>query len=427
MDRVIAVGLLLLFLDVVTGLSSQANTWVSSAVNLSKVATAVPLYVLVIMLFKRGNLRLSPAILYRFLLPALGILCIALIHFSLSAAPNDRLDVALKEIIRIVYCALLIASVGLVKDYRRGTLWLFYGMAVLGGIIGVLSVVDSFTGYSSNSGRYVDGILRAGSDVVDSNMLAGTLNACSFLAFGVFLTTQKKILRALLLVFIIIAQTGRIMTFSTGGYVSFAISILVAIYFYWRYLGYRLSRITIILVSLFIVASFALVSSGLANIIFYRLELSDKYVYASSIGSRLLQYKAFYHLLGEHPMGLLTGFGTADLVRDLGVNLDLHNSYLRSLGTGGIINFTLFLTLWWFSFKGLHASVRRKDALRMDKIRSIWALAAFTGWAVQMAVLPADESVLTWFFIAMSAFIYMHSIGSQNKALMQYGLDKSSR
>lgn len=404
MDRVASVALLFLFLNVVTGLMSQQNTWLSSAVSLSKVLIAVPLYVLLIMLLKRGFFRISPVIRNRFLLPALGMLAIAVVHYMISDAPEYRLDVALKEIIRIIYCILLIVCVGLFRDVSHGRIWLLYGMALLGALIGGLSIHNAMTGTVENTGRYVGEILRAGSEVVDSNVLAGILNACSFLAVGLLLSIHRQRLKLLLLATILIAQAGRVMTFSTGGHVSFAISILVATYCYWQYLGYRLSRIALVLVSLALLVTVGLISSGMAEIIFYRLQMSDDYVYAASVGSRLVQYIAFWDLLWTHPLGLLTGFGSADFVIMLGVHFDLHNSYLRSLGTGGFVNFILFGMVWLGTLRAVYSSLIRKDESVAERTRTLWLFSALAGWTVQMLVLPADQNILTWFFIVAAVF-----------------------
>ena len=131
--------------------------------------------------------------------------------------------------------------------------------------------------------------------------------------------------------------------------------------------------------------------------------MSDDIVLRSSVYSRLDQYTAYFELLYNEPMRFFYGYGSAGLVEALGLNLDMHNAFLRALGVGGILFFLAFIAIWYKSLKGFFYASKTNDV--ECRIISIFLFAAFIGWSVQSLTLPVTTGVIQWvFFILAFAF-----------------------
>lgn len=246
--------------------------------------------------------------------------------------------------------------------------------------------------------RYVGEFLRAGTEATDPNLVSAILNICSMAAIGSYLIGKNIVGKALSIFAFLISQAGRALTFSTGGFFSLLFSLIILSMFL---KGNNRKSLFGFIIIILIVSCGIIISLGIADILFYRILFSDESVMQSSIYSRVDQYREFLRLIEENPLILLHGTGSARLPELLGLNITLHNSYLRPLAVGGVISFMAFIFLYWQCIKNFQNSLRYIHEPKM-KLIIITVFAAFIGWSFQAATLPADASGINLFFFSIA-------------------------
>lgn len=323
-----------------------------------------------------------------------------LIHFFLSKSHIEHFNTyAMSELIVLAYMIILFTVASLMNfefnDYR----FLLWGFAICGIVLGFQSMWYSVSVVpTSFLDRYVGEFLRAGTEATDPNLVSAVLNICSMAGIGLYLIGKNIIGKIFSIFAFLISQAGRFLTFSTGGFLSILISLTILFLLLKGNVRRAMFRFIIIIL---IISSVLIISSGMADILFYRITFLDEATAQSSVYSRLEQHSEFLRLMGERPLMLLFGVGSARLPELLGLNITLHNSYLRPLAIGGIISFGAFVFLYWLCLRNFQKSLRYTLNPKMKFIIAP-LFAAFIGWSFQAATLPADSSGVNIFFFVIA-------------------------
>jgi len=323
-----------------------------------------------------------------------------LIHFFFSKSNTELFNIfAMNELIVLLYMIIIFIISSMLAFKANDYYFLIWSFVIYGIALAVLSIWFSIsikpTKYFY---MYVGKFLRAGTGITDSNMLAAILNICSIAAITVYLIEKNILKKFFSLLAFFISQAGRFLTFSTGGFFSIIISLIVLFLFL---KGKDKGKMTKFILIVLVIASAIIMTSGMGEILFYRLKLSDEAVKQSSVYSRLEQHTEFIRIVKQNPLILVYGVGSARLPELLGLNITLHNSYLRPLAIGGISSFVAIILLYWLSFKNFQISFKYSTD---SKTRIVTAsfFAAFIGWLFQLATLPADVSGVNLFFFSFA-------------------------
>lgn len=383
--------------------------WESRLLSTDKlIKLAVFALAFMILLFQRKKLNM-PRDIWIYILPGTFILFYLLVNHLVSDYADDFITFqARKEIVRLaivlVVFGLCVAVSSDTSDYRL----FVYAFGILGLLLAILVIHHSLTGEIEESWEYVGSYLRAGSKTTDANYLGAILNMVSVAVLIGCLIQNRLLSKIFFLSILVITQAARFATFSTGSILSFVITVIAAICLLKKYRTEMLKpfvKIVLFVIFLFIVLIWR---TGLLTTVFYRVLLSDDTVKASSIYSRLNQYKQYIDFVKEEPLKLIFGIGTTNVPTLLGTGGHLHNSYLRPLAVGGIGTFVCFLFLWWHCLKDFVFSIKTSQTNEVHQIVSIFFFAGFIGWSFQAATIAADTSTIQWFFF-MLAYILRRS------------------
>ncbi len=316
-----------------------------------------------------------------------------------------------KDIIRIYMSIVIIILTGLLCTDKISTRRLALVLGYVGAIVGVGAIHHSMTGSAVNAGRYITtGLIRAGSETSDSNALAGFLNLSSFMLIYLLLDAKDKKSKMILMAGLIICQIGRTLTFSTGGVISFLFSVILVWLINAKNKNSLSSNVksAIFVVIAGILVAVALISSpNLQEILFSRFDYDNKYIYESSIGSRMSQFSIFYELITEDITNLIVGMGYAATVQKMGLGFEIHNVFLRVMSAGGMIGLIIYVMF----LKNLER-VLRENWTEIDSRKnsdqwqfSVCVYAAYLGWVLQALTLPVDVSVLMFSFVIIAALM----------------------
>lgn len=386
--------------------------WESRLLSIDKIfKLAVLALAFMILLFQRKKLNM-PRDIWIYILPGTFILFSFLVNHLLSDYPDDFIAFqATKELVRLSIILLVfllcVAVSSDTSDYRL----FVYAFGILGLLLGILTIHHSLTGEIEESWYYVDGHLRAGMKVTDPNFLGAILNIVSVAVLIGCLIQNKLLNKIFFLSILVIIQSARFATFSTGSLLSLVITVIAAIYLLKKYHTEMLKpflKIVLFLTFLFIILIWR---TGLFTTVFYRVLFLDDTVKQSSIYSRLNQHKRYIDIIKEEPWKLILGVGTGNVPTRLGTGGHFHNSYLRPLAVCGIVAFGCFLFLCWRCLKDFIFSIRTSQANEVHRIVSIFFFACFIGWSFQAATVPADTSTIQWFFF-MLAYLLRRSAGT---------------
>ena len=399
--------LIALFIPFLFGLSANISILHSGIFSIDKLIRISILYVCIITLLMELRYSTIPQDFNPYLIASITILVILSVHLLYSSSGDFYSIRAKKEVLRIAALILIftVCAYGALIhfDYQ----FLAKGLAVLGLLTGMLAIMHSFTGQVSWSSPYVGSYLRAGTSLVDANILGAFLNITTFSALAVYLIVKKLQYKLILIAAILIMLTGRFFTFSTGSLASLSLSTVAAYLLFYKYNKENFRHYLRILLFILIVFSILITMTDMFDTFFYRLDFSKEQVMKSSITGRINQHKSYFALLRDEPSRILYGYGTAELPIRLGTG-DLHNGYLRPLAIGGIPLFVCFAFLLWRCFVDFSSAVRNSTN-DMQSI-SICFFAAFIGWSFQAATLPDDTSLLQWFFFILAYILSKISI-----------------
>ena len=202
----------------------------------------------------------------------------------------------------------------------------------------------------------------------------------------------------------IFSIAGRFFTFSTGSFLNLIASFVVFTIVIFA-IDKKLFKIIIVGGSVFgFCMLLYLYFSDLGSTLLYRIMLSDDYVLEASIGSRLSQYSSVGKAFGKNPEYLVFGFGnilTPQLMED---PIKPHNILLRVISGSGLIGLAMFMYLFLITFY-----VFLKNAFHSDSFKSVFSalmVSLFFGWFLQAQTLPADTSIMTFFYFSVALGIY---------------------
>jgi hypothetical protein len=410
-SRINAILLVVIFLPYIFGFAAHTNIVQSGLVSADKAVRLVILYFSLIVLLMNLRQASIPRGLGIYFWPAMLIFMAQLYHYLMFDGSEGVAFLMEKETYRIaalIVIFLLCAIGGLKKpDYRL----LAVSLTAMGAVTGALAIRHSLIGESERSMRFVANFLRSGTEIMDTNILGAFLNMTSMVAIAGFMTAQRRWKLAFLAA-LLLSQAGRFFTFSTGSFYSMVLSFFVAAILLWKY--DRPSFRQFLMLSLVVVAIFSVVifATGTFETFFYRIKISDEYVWRSSIYSRMIQYEDYARLVSNDPARVLYGFGGSWLQYSNN-GLAFHNSYLRPLVNGGLPALAGFLFLWFLTLRNYMRAIRNSGNKMLAV--SILMFAAFMGWSFQAATLPADASVIQWFFFIMG-YALMHTVVSGETA-----------
>ncbi len=408
MNKIVTILLLSLFSVYFTGLLTGSNMGESRLLSIDKIfKLAAFALAFMILLFQRKKLNI-PRDIWIYILAGTFILFSFLINYLVSAYPDDFIAFqAKKDIIRLAIILLVFVLCAAVSsdtsDYRP----FVYAFAILGLLLGILTIYNSFTGKFGESWHYVDGYLRAGAKTTDSNLLGAVLNIASVAVLIGCLIQNNLLSKIFFLSLLIIIQAARFATFSTGSLLSLVITVIAAMCLLKKYHAEMLKPFLKIVLFVIFVFIIMILRTGLSNTVFYRVLLSDDVVKGSSIDSRVGQYKEYIEYIKEKPANLILGIGSVN-ARTMSTGGQIHNSYLRPLVEGGIVAFGCFLFLWWRCLKDFFFSIKTSQTNEVHHIVSIFFFASFIGWSFQAGTVPSDISTIQWFFFIL-AYMLRHS------------------
>ncbi len=393
--------LLLLYSYVVTLLGDDLSGWWSTIVRIMKVSF-VYLGGIAILYARRSYVpkQFSAYICFTFV-----IFLICLYHYMLLPAGFES-QFQQKNLITIGGFLLVMLIVLLTVFSKKDILLLTYFIGGTGIVLGGIAIFHSLFGKSVQDIMYVGPFLRAGSDATGALMLSAILNLTTVLSIASYLLTTRYSLKVLFLVSVLVSQAGRFLTFSTAGFFSILLSVLVAYILLRKKSENKTLRKTLLRLMLAFIVIFAIlvVFFDLEKIIFYRLLLSDELIVRQSITSRFDQYFHLLSLIYEEPLRLVLGYGDDGYLAVSNARIFIHNVFLNMFATYGIFAMFSFVGLYWLSFKHLRETINSAD--RELAVLGIFYMAAFFGWFVHALTYPGDKSVVQWvFFILPICFI----------------------
>ena len=399
MERLFLILLISLFMPFVLGLISGESTAVSGLSSIDKLLKPVLIMILLLALILNNKWQ-SRRPMFGYVLSALALILILFSHLLVSSNTGDSMP-AIKELARLSGFLVFLICCSMVNlkdsDYR----FLLYLLGLIALPVAILSIHHSFTGDLDKSWKYVGGYLRAGSGILDANALAGLINLVSLCALGSFLIVRNKTYKAYFFMAFVIGQAARFTTFSTGSFINILLALMVIIYMLRKHDAFNFKRVFRIgVLSVFIIVGL-MAYYGLFEAAFYRLTFSDDKVVDASVGSRLSQYEDLINVIQERPSILFIGAGNSEartLVRN---GLEFHNAYLRPLLTTGLIGFIAFLFICFKSYKNYQTVIMKMSEANENTVPYIIFYAAFIGWSFQAATIPADTSVIQWFYLIL--------------------------
>lgn len=319
----------------------------------------------------------------------------------LVTPPGFDLTAARSEVFRLITYALVILFMGNASLSPTGLRFLLVLTSLFGAVAASFAVLHSYTGTAERSGYQVGDLLRAGTGLVDANVLGGfiVVAAIAALALSASASGYKRYLY-----FLVFAgcSVGRFWTFSSGSLIGEAIALVAFLFFYMRYIrAPKISHVSAVL-TLMGIGFYYMYSTGLYETFFYRLMLSDDYVYHASIGSRMAQYEGAWHSVYKDPSLILSGVGAARVGYMNGTGFDFHNALLRPWVVGGVFAFIAYAFANWIVVHAIMCWIRQRT-LASERVLGVGLLSAYCGWTVQSLTLPADTTTVQWFLICAIA------------------------
>jgi hypothetical protein len=337
-----------------------------------------------------------------FLVPALVMLAVLLIHYLVSPGTGAFLVKAKKELVRLSALIFYMVAVAYYSRSRVNWYFLVRALVVMGLVLAPLAIHHAFTGETASMDQTVGKYLRAGFGIVGTAPLAAVLNLCSLAGLAIFFLEGKKPLSWAGLVAVAVMQYARMLTFSTAGYISIAVSVAVILFLFWRKVPELFLRATVISFMGVLVMSLYFFMTPSGKTVSHRLRMADDQVKAVSIDTRVNQAQGYLEEVKREPVKLLTGFGTGKLPEIMPNNEDPHNAFIRSLAVGGVVQLAAFSTLCFLALASFWRSVSSPD--RQHRILAIVFLAATAGRLVQSLTTPHDLHISLWcfFLVALS-------------------------
>ena len=413
MNRLLIILFAVLFVDFIIAMALELSILATGFAGPGKIMKLLAIYLLlVVFLFNLRRLSLHKGVLVYFLF-SLMIIVPYYLHYlygHLYGTSAIQMLRPQKELVRLASMVLIMGISFHVKLRSEDLTYFIRLFCILAVFTAAVSILHSMTGVSVFEARRFGSFVRAGSDLVDANYLGAVLNLFTFIAIAGYFIAPKGSRRNRFFYVALFCIAARFMTLSNGALLSFLVSLVAAIVISRRYnetvFKIFVSRAAMCVVAFFVI----LMVTNIDEFIFARLKPDSVHIQKSSVGSRVKQIVGFKDLVVEEPSVLLWGVGPSGLRKRIVVSSrELHNSYLRTLGGGGIFAFTGFMGLVYLCFRNFSVAVRTSRKGSVQSILSIFLYSSFIGWFVQAGTAPADSSVLYWFFFIL-AYILRRSV-----------------
>ncbi len=370
----------------------------------------------------------------------IGLYLSFLLFLELSITKRIWLPRSGKSLWILIYGLAAILSLLASRDLSRSltyliTLWLLIGMFFIlsitirdiktlhTGILflligGFLSIVVSFItgqgwqaqGVIVKGVRSVETFTRRGGLWGDPNEFASILLVLMPLSLLQFLRSKSFFMKIFTFGLFACLLFGFFRTYSRGGFLGFAILLILSIFkFDLLKRGTNKTRIIIYLVIVVIVAVviFSMVSQTfIARIETLKsLDSSMHSQKGEAIYARYQAYKSALGLFLDHPI-LGVGIRNFYLYNPVGV---VHNTYLEVLTCTGLIGFIPFMTivyLTWRELREVQSFWRLRD--RGNSLNYQYAVAlelGFIAYLVTILFLSLDIAKMTWLLITLSSIL----------------------
>ncbi|MFW9879127.1 MAG: O-antigen ligase family protein [Candidatus Thorarchaeota archaeon] len=374
----------------------------SGLISLDKLIKPLLIFLIVIVLLSAKRPISIDKNIVLYILPSFIFLFILSAHYFYSNGHDPANTMrAFKEIIRLASFLSILIICSTVTLSFSDLRFMTYMIALLGIPLGISSLIDSLTRSTIKTWKYVEGYLRAGTEIVDPNALAAVLNISSLCALSCFLIVRRYKFKLLLLLAFVVGQAGRFATFSTGSFISIILSLLIFSFFIGRYQKKLFINLFLVIIVIMLIFSIILMSTDLTKTIFYRVLLSDEIVYKATVGNRVDQYMSLIKIAINEPYTLIFGTGTVLSTEILDTKVDFHNSYIRPLLVAGVLGFISIIWIWLITLIRMYRAIKIPHLSDNDLIILIAFFSGFVGWSFQAATLPSDTSVIHWFFIIL--------------------------
>jgi putative inorganic carbon (hco3(-)) transporter len=323
---------------------------------------------------------------------------VGLISILYSPVP-DRVWVRLLDDAKNIVIALVVVILLQRGPAFRRVLWILIG---IGFFLGTLSVYQYFTktfdndygGFAINQQEQIIGTIddyRSTGPIGDPNIFAQIMVVLVPISFERFLHEKNKGLRLAALWAFAVSVLTILLTYSRGGFVALAVSMLVL------FLYYPPRRFQIPILILSVVVFIAVLPPNYINrlstlTMFFQPRLTNG-INEVSLQGRLSENLTAWEMVKSHP---LFGVGLSSYrylfpfySKSLGIALvaterDAHNLYLEVLAETGVIGFLVFSVLLFVSFRTVFRARRIFLQANMNNYAGMVTgfLAGLTGYFV---------------------------------------------
>lgn len=325
---------------------------------------------------------------------------IALLSIMISNDTRSNMSAVITLWLSIVSYFVLIMMVRDIKTLNLATIALITG--------GVLSVLSPFLFGTGSSGRS-DILQRFGGLWGDQNEFAAMLLILIPLSLAIFLNTQRKILKLMLLTCSVILLIGLLLTYSRGGYLSFGVMMMLTMFKFVS--GKNRLKILAISIPCLIIAStifyYTFAEEFIARMETLRFLESRESVRAE--GSLSLRYQYYFEIapkvFAEHPV---FGVGFRGFINHNPFGQVTHNTYLEVLTGSGLVGFIPFMAILYLSWREIR---RVEKYAAKQKETYLWSYAqalelGFISYFLAGIFISLDLSKMTWLIITLSAIIF---------------------
>ena len=248
---------------------------------------------------------------------------------------------------------------------------------------------------------------RFGFTYVDPNYLSAILNISLISLFTTIFNKNSFFQFVLFFALILLVLYFKILTYSSGGFISLLIMTITAIFFRYNNSDADTQLITYFFFFLVVVSVLLFFNDVIENL-FPRLSLltnSSGDIYAESVESRISQYDSFFLLL-KNNFDYFIGISIEKI--PIAVGQDLHNSFLRPLVAGGFLPFISFILINFICVKYYIKSLTITKKLRQKNNYNLTLVifCSYLGWIIQSLTLPFETLELFWFFFVFSVVLF---------------------
>ena len=243
----------------------------------------------------------------------------------------------------------------------------------------------------------------------DQNEFAAVQLILIPISIAQFYTSNKKSYKILYLFYSLILLVGLVMTYSRGGFLAFALMIVLAMF---KFVSGK-NRVKILAIAIpCIVIGFAVLYFTVADQFISRMETLRILESRESVRTESSLDKRYYYyfelapqIFAENPV---LGVGFRDFISHNIYKQISHNTYLEVLTGTGLLGFIPFITILFLTWKELRnvgkIIARNKDQLYIKIYANALEL-GFIGFLVAGSFISLDLDKMLWLSITLSAVL----------------------